>query len=199
MKELPALEALAEQFRMLPGIGKKTAYRLALGVVTRSDEQARAFADAILEAKERIRPCPVCFHLCENGNCPICTDAKRDHSLICVVEDSRSASAMSRISEYKGLFHVLGGTLSPLDGRGPDQLHIQSLTDRVASGDIKEVILATGATVEGETTASYLSRLLHRYPIRVTRLAYGIPVGGDLEYADELTLFRALDGRREMQ
>lgn len=198
MKELPTLEVLSEQFRALPGIGRKTAMRLALGVVTRSDEQAQAFADAILEAKRKIRPCARCFHLCEEGVCPICTDEKRDGGLICVVEDTKAASALSHIRDFHGMFHVLGGTISPIDGRGPDQLRIAELMGRLAPGTVREVILATGATVEGEATAAYLARLLKEHRVKVTRLAYGIPVGGDLEYADEMTLFRALDGRREM-
>lgn len=198
MNELPALEALSEQFRALPGIGRKTAMRLALNVVERSDEQAKAFADAILAAKEKIRPCPRCFHLCQDGVCPICTDERRDPALICVVEDSRAAGAMAGIRDFHGVFHVLGGTISPIDGRGPDQLHIAELMARIAEGNVREVVLATGATVEGETTAAYLARLLRQCDVKVTRLAYGIPVGGDLEYADEMTLYRALDGRREM-
>ncbi len=172
--------------------------RLALSVVSRSDEQAQAFARAILEAKAKIKPCTRCFHLCEEGVCPICSDEKRDAGLICVVEDTRASSAMSRIREFHGMFHVLGGTISPIDGRGPDQLRVRELIARIEEGGIREIVLATGATVEGETTAAYLSRLLRAYPVKVTRLAYGIPVGGDLEYADEVTLFRALDGRREM-
>lgn len=197
-RDLPALEALSEQFRALPGIGRKTAMRLALSVVSRSDEQAQAFACAILEAKAKIRPCERCFHLCEEGVCPICNDPTRDAGLICVVEDTKASSAMARIQAFHGMFHVLGGTISPIDGRGPDQLRIRELIARVEEGGVRELILATGATVEGETTAAYLSRLLHSYPVKVTRLAYGIPVGGDLEYADEMTLYRALDGRREM-
>lgn len=198
MEGLDALELLSEQFRALPGIGRKTAMRLAMSVVSRSDEQAAAFAEAIRVAKERIRPCPVCFQLCQDGHCAICSDENRDDSLLCVVEDTRAADALSHIRDFKGRFHVLQGTLSPIDGRGPDQLRIRELTERLSGGTVKEVVIATGATVEGETTAAYLSRLLRQYPVRVTRLAYGIPVGSHLEFADEATLMRALEGRREM-
>ncbi len=198
MNRLPALDALTDRFRTLPGIGRKTAARLALALVMKSEEEAQAFADAILEAKSKITPCPTCFGLCQEGVCPICTDEARDHSIICVVEDTKSSSAFSQIHSFKGVFHVLGGNISPIDGRGPDQLRIKELLARVQAEGTSEVILATGATLEGETTAAYLSRLLKDSGAKVTRLAYGIPVGAELEFADEMTLFRALDGRREV-
>ncbi len=196
--ELSALNVLTDRFRSLPGIGRKTASRLALALVMKSDEEAQAFADAILTAKRRITPCPVCFSLCQDGICPICSDEGRDKGIICVVEDTKSAAAFAEIRNFRGVFHVLGGNLSPIDGIGPDQLRVRELAARIQSGDVREVILATGATLEGETTASYLSRVLKDSGVKVTRLAYGIPVGAELEFADELTLFRALDGRREV-
>ncbi len=196
---LPAVEELVNRFRRLPGIGKKTAVRLAYSVLDGSDADAKAFSDAILNAKSRITRCTVCGNLSEGGLCPVCADAKRDFSTVCVVEDCRAVGSMEKVREFRGVYHVLGGTISPLDGRTPEMLNIASLTERVAAGGISEVILATNPTVEGEMTALYIAKQLRPLGVRVTRLAYGIPVGGDLEFADEMTLFRAMDGRKEIE
>ena len=192
------LEKLIDQFERLPGIGKKTAARLAYFVLSKSEEEAKAFATAIIEAKEKIHFCSVCQNLTDLEVCPICSDRGRDRSVICVVEDPKDVIAFERTREYTGLYHVLHGAISPLDGIGPDKLHIKELMTRLSNDEIKEVIMATNPTVEGEATASYLSRLIRPMGIKVTRLAYGIPVGGDLEYADEITLSRALEGRNEI-
>lgn len=193
-----ALEKLVEQFEKLPGIGHKTAGRLAYYILSRSDAEAKAFADAITQAKEKIKYCSCCRNLTENELCNLCSDTSRDRSVICVVEDPRDVMAFERTREYNGLYHVLHGAISPLDGIGPDNLHIKELMSRLSDNEVKEIIMATNPTVEGEATASYLSRLIRPMGIKVTRLAYGIPVGGDLEYADEITLSRALEGRSEI-
>lgn len=201
------LQRLIEQFRALPGIGGKTAARMAFAVVEGSEERAEAFADAILAAKRDIRKCAVCGNMSTEDICPICADDERDRGIICVVEDARDVLSFERIRDYRGVYHVLGGLLSPMNGVGVDDLRIRELLERVngKQGEdgtvtdetpVKEVLIATGATVEGEATAMYLARLLAPFPVEVTRLAYGIPVGGDLEYADEITLHRALEGRR---
>lgn len=192
------LARLIEQFERLPGIGKKTAQRLAFHVLSRSELEAKNFADAITEAKQKIHYCGSCQNLTDKTLCPICTDDGRDKSMICVVEDAQDVMAFERTREYNGLYHVLHGAISPLDGIGPDQLRIKELMSRLSSDTVKEVIMATNPTVEGEATASYLSRLLRPMGVKITRLAYGIPVGGDLEYADEVTLSRALEGRNEI-
>lgn len=192
------LERLIDQFERLPGIGKKTAGRLAYHILSKSDAEAKAFADAILEAKEKIHYCSVCQNLTDLEICPLCADSSRDKSVICVVEDPKDVMAFERTREYNGLYHVLHGAISPLDGIGPDNLRIKELMARLSSDQVKEIIMATNPTVEGEATASYLSRLIRPMGIKVTRLAYGIPVGGDLEYADEITLSRALEGRNEI-
>ena len=193
------LDKLIEQFERLPGIGKKTAGRLAYHILSRSDDEAKAFSDAITEAKQKIRYCKCCQNLSELELCPICTDTDRDRSFICVVEDPRDVMAFERTREYNGLYHVLHGVISPMDGIGPDGLRIKELMARLADSEIKEIIMSTNPTVEGEATASYISRLIRPMGIKVTRLAYGIPVGGDLEYADEITLSRALEGRNEIK
>ena len=199
MEYLPApLEKLVEEFASLPGIGGKSAQRLAFHVLSLSDQEAQDFADAILEAKRTVTCCPVCRNLTAGGLCPICASPKRDPSTICVVADPRDVVAMERAREYTGRYHVLHGVISPMNHVGPDDLEIKSLVDRVAQGDVKEVIMATNPDTEGEATAMYLSRLLKPFQVRVTRLAYGIPVGSHLEYADDATLMRALEGRREM-
>ena len=199
MEYLPApLEKLVEEFASLPGIGGKSAQRLAFHVLSLSDQEAQDFADAILEAKRTVTCCPVCRNLTAGGLCPICASPKRDPSTICVVADPRDVVAMERAREYTGRYHVLHGVISPMNHVGPDDLEIKSLVDRVAQGDVKEVIMATNPDTEGEATAMYLSRLLKPFGVRVTRLAYGIPVGGHLEFADDATLMRALEGRREM-
>lgn len=191
------LERLVEKFEMLPGIGRKTAQRLAFFVLSLSKEQAEDFAKCMVDAHEKIKRCSVCQNLTDLEICSICGDTRRDEGIICVVEDARDVMAFERTREYKGTYHVLHGLISPLDGIGPDKLCIKELLERIAKKDVREVILATNPTVEGEATAMYLSRLIKPFGIAVTRLAYGIPVGGDLEYADEMTLTRALEGRRD--
>jgi len=195
----PALETLVEQFARLPGIGKKTAQRLAFFVLGLPDGEAEAFAEAIVNARKAISCCPVCQNFAEgDGPCAICASPKRDNGLICVVADPKDVIAMERGREYNGLYHVLHGVISPMNHVGPDDLHIKSLVERVASGQIREIIMATNPDTEGEATAMYLSRLLKPFGVKITRLAYGIPVGSHLEFADEATLMRALEGRREM-
>ena len=199
MEYLPApLEKLVEEFASLPGIGGKSAQRLAFHVLSLSDQEAQDFADAILEAKRTVTCCPVCRNLTAGGLCPICASPKRDPSTICVVADPRDVVAMERAREYTGRYHVLHGVISPMNHVGPDDLEIKSLVDRVAQGDVKEVIMATNPDTEGEATAMYLARLLKPFDVRLTRLAYGIPVGGHLEFADDATLMRALEGRRDI-
>ena len=196
---MESLQHLAEQFGKLEGVGRKTAMRLAYSVVDMSVEDAQAFADAIRGAKAAIHCCPVCQNLTQgDGPCSICANPKRDSATICVVADPKDVVAMERSREYPGLYHVLHGVLSPMNHVGPDDLHIKSLVERVAAGDVQEVIMATNPDTEGEATAMYLSRLLKPFAVKVTRLAYGIPVGSHLEYADDATLMRALEGRREM-
>lgn len=193
------LERLIEQFERLPGIGNKTAQRLAYHVLNLSKTEANAFATAITDAHEKIHYCRVCCNLTDRELCPVCSSEKRDHSLICVVETPRDAMAMEATGEYKGTYHVLHGAISPLNNIGPDNLTIKQLLARIGTGeDIKEIIMATNPTVEGDATAMYISRLVKPMGITVTRLAYGIPVGGDLEYADQVTLARALEGRNEL-
>ena len=195
----PALENLVEHFAKLPGVGIKSAQRLAFHVLSLPEEEAAAFARAITDAKAHIHTCPVCQNLTEgDGPCPICASAKRDSAVICVVADPKDVVAMERSREYTGLYHVLHGVLSPMNRVGPDDLHIRSLVERVARGDVQEVIMATNPDTEGEATAMYLARLLRPFQVRVTRLAYGIPVGGHLEFADDATLMRALEGRQEL-
>lgn len=195
----PALEKLVEHFNRLPGIGAKSAQRLAFYVLDLPQEDAESFAQAIVEAKQAITCCPVCQNLSEGeGPCPICASYKRDKSLVCVVADPRDVMAMERSGEYNGLYHVLHGVLSPMNHVGPDDLRIGQLVQRVAAGEIEEIIMATNPDTEGETTAMYISRLLRPFGVKITRLAYGIPVGSHLEHADDATLARALEGRREM-
>ena len=199
MRTFPAaLERLSEQFARLPGIGSKTAQRLAFQVLSMPQEQAQEFADAILDAKRSIHTCPVCQNLTDEEICPICADETRDHSTICVVAEPRDVIAMERSREYTGVYHVLHGVISPLNHVGPDDIRIRELLARLQDGSVQEVIMATNPDTEGEATAMYLSRLLRPIGVKVTRLAYGIPVGSQLEYADEVTLLRALEGRREM-
>ena len=193
-----ALERLAEQFARLPGIGSKTAQRLAFFVLGLSSQEAQAFADAIIDAKQTVKTCPVCQNLTDMELCPICSDERRDHSTICVVAEPRDLIAMERAREYKGVYHVLHGVISPLNQTGPDDIRIRELLARVASGEVREIIMATNPDTEGEATAMYISRLLRPFEVKVTRLAYGIPVGSQLEYADEVTLLRALEGRQEL-
>ncbi len=189
---------LIEQFERLPGVGKKSAQRLAFHVLNLPEEKAREFAGAIIDAKEKIHRCGVCQNLTDSELCPICADNSRDRTVVCVVEDARDILAFERTKEYSGLYHVLHGLISPMDGVGPEQLYIKELIARVQKGELKEAIMATNPTVEGEATAAYLAKLLKPLGLKVTRLAYGIPVGGNLEYADEVTLYRALEGRSEI-
>ena len=195
---IQSLSNLAEKFGRLEGVGKKTAMRMAFSVLELDVEEAEDFARAILDAKEKIHLCPICQNLTDREVCPICADEERDRSVICVVTDARTVLAMEKVREYRGTYHVLHGLISPMNGITPEQLKIKELLARVATGEIGEVIVATNPTVEGEATAMYLSRLLQPFGIRVTRLAYGVPVGADLEYADEVTLYRALEGRRDV-
>ena len=192
------LTRLIEQFEKLPGVGRKGAQRLAFHVLGLPKEKAVDFANAILEAHEKIKKCSVCQNLTDAELCPVCMDGGRDRGVICVVEDPRDVIAFERTREYKGVYHVLHGLISPMEGIGPEQLTIKELIARLGDGEVKEVIMATNPTVEGEATAMYLARLIKPMDIKVTRLAYGIPVGGNLEYADEVTLYRALEGRSEL-
>ena len=192
------LTELVSQFERLPGIGKKTAQRLAFSILEQPPECAKKFADALINAREKIHFCKCCQALTDMELCKICSDDSRDRSVICVVEDPKDVMAFERTREYKGLYHVLHGAISPLDGITPDRLRIKELMARLSNDSVKEIIMATNPTVEGEATASYISRLVKPMGIRVTRLAYGVPVGGDLEYADEFTLARALEGRNEI-
>lgn len=192
------LAKLIEQFERLPGIGKKTAQRLAYFVLQLPDSEAKEFSDAILEAHEKIKYCKICKNLTDEDVCYVCSSNVRDKSTICVVEDPRDVVALERTGDFSASYHVLHGAISPLNGVGPDQLYIKELLSRIAAGPVQEVIMATNPTVEGEATAMYISKLLKPLGVKVTRLAYGIPVGGDLEYADEVTLSRALMGRSEI-
>ncbi len=195
----PALENLVEQFAKLPGVGRKSAQRLAFYLLNQPEEAAKEFADAILQAKAGISCCPVCQNLTQGeGPCPICASPRRDHGVICVVADPKDVVALERSREYQGVYHVLHGVISPMNHVGPDDLRIHQLVERLSGGDVQEVIMATNPDTEGETTAMYLSRLLKPFGVKVTRLAYGIPVGSHLEFADDATLTRALEGRREM-
>ena len=192
------LEKLVEQFARLPGIGGKSAQRLAFHVLSLTEAEAQEFADAIVSAKKNVTCCPVCQNLTAGGLCNICASPKRDTSTVCVVADPRDVMAIERSREYNGLYHVLHGVISPMNHVGPDDLEIKSLLERVSKGDISEIIMATNPDTEGEATAMYLARLLKPFDVRVTRLAYGIPVGGHLEFADDATLIRALEGRRDI-
>ena len=195
----PALEALTEQFARLPGVGKKSAQRLAFFVLGLPDEDAQAFSDAILAAKKSISLCPVCQNFTEGeGLCPICQSSKRDETTVCVVADPKDVNALERSREYNGRYHVLHGVISPMNHVGPDDIAIKPLLERVAKGGVNEVIMATNPDTEGEATAMYIARLLKPFGVRVTRLAYGIPVGGHLEFADDATLVRALEGRQDL-
>ena len=192
------LNELISQFERLPGIGKKTAQRLAYSILEQPPERAEKFAEALVNARRKIHFCKVCQSFTDLEVCGICDDIKRDKSVICVVADPKDVMAFERTREYNGVYHVLHGVISPLDGVGPEQLRIKELMARLSDGEVTEIIMATNPTVEGEATASYLSRLIKPMGIKVSRLAYGIPVGGDLEYADKFTLVRALEGRNEI-
>lgn len=194
----PPVERLIEEFARLPGIGQKTAQRLAFHVLDMSKEDAQRFADAIMQAKNTVFTCKICQNLTDSEICPICSNPNRDPGVICVVADPRDVLAFERTREYNGLYHVLHGVISPMNHIGPDDIRIRELLQRVADTDVREVIIATNPDTEGEATAMYLARLLKPFGVAVTRLAYGIPVGGHLEYIDEVTLMRALEGRREI-
>ncbi len=193
-----ALDQLTEQLARLPGIGRKSAARLAFHLLYMPQKDADALTAALANAREAVHECPVCCNLTDSEPCPVCGDPRRNRTVICVVEDPRDVPAIERTRGYDGLYHVLHGTISPMDGRGPEQLRVKELLHRLEDETVTEVIMATNPTVEGDYTAMYLSRLLKPLGIRVTRLAYGIPVGGDLEYADEVTLSRSLEGRSEL-
>ncbi|MBI4277279.1 MAG: recombination protein RecR [Armatimonadetes bacterium] len=192
------LARLIEELSRLPTIGPKTAQRLAFHILRLPQEDVARLAQALVDARARIRQCSVCFHLTDQDPCAICSAPARDQSVICVVEDPRDVVAMERMREYRGLYHVLHGAISPLDGVGPDDLRIKELLARLGSGEVKEIIVATNPRVEGEATAIYLARVIKPLGVKVTRIAHGLPVGGDLEYADEVTLAKALEGRREL-
>ena len=189
------LNSVYDQFRRLPGVGNKSALRLAYHIIDMPEEEVRRLAETLLQAKREIRFCKECFNLTDSDGCGICADTERDHSMICVVEQPQDAMAMERSHGYTGVYHVLHGCLSPLDGIGPENLRIKELLFRLEKEDVKEVILATNSNVEGEATASYLAQLLRHQPVMVSRIARGLPMGGDLEYADEVTLAKALENR----
>lgn len=192
------LKRLAEQFATLPGIGRKTAWRLAFFVLTLSEEQAEEFANAVLDAHRSIHRCSVCQNFTEKEICDICGDSQRDASVLCVVESPKDVVVFERSRGFNGLYHVLHGLISPMDGIGPDQLTVKELLQRIRQGEIKEVIMATNPTVEGEATAMYLSKILKPLDIEVSRLAYGVPVGGELEYVDEMTISKAIENRNPL-
>lgn len=192
------VQKLIEEFEKLPGIGHKTAQRLAFHVLNLSDENVVSFAKALVNAKRKTRACSICCNLTDTDPCRICNSGKRNQEIICVVQGPRDVVAMERVREYNGLYHVLNGLISPLDGTGPGDINIKPLIKRVSDGKVSEVILATNPTVEGEATAVYLSKIIKPLGVKTTRIAQGISVGGDLEYADEVTLFKSLEGRREI-
>jgi recombination protein RecR len=192
------LAKLIEEFQKFPGVGPKSAQRMAFYVLDMTSESAQNLATSILEAKEKVKHCTICFNLSEKDPCEICSDDRRDQSIICVIAEARDLIALERTREYKGLYHVLTGLISPLEGKGPEQLSIRELINRVPTQGVKEVILAINPTVEGDATVLYLSKLIKPFDVKVTRIAFGLPVGADLEYADDVTLTRALEGRREI-
>jgi len=194
----PSIEKLIESFEKLPSIGHKTAARLAFHMLDLDERRTNEFINSIIEAKKNLKYCSKCFNISDTDPCPICSSPKRDSTNICVVEDVRDIIAMERTHEFKGVYHVLHGSISPMNGIGPEDIKIKELLDRLKDGDVKEIIIATNPRVEGEATAIYLSKLIKPLGIKVTRIAHGIPVGGDLEYTDEITLTKALEGRREL-
>ena len=198
MAEIEAIARLANQLSKLPGIGRKSAQRLAYHIVGMSEDQVRELAVAIFEGKKKVRLCPVCGNYAEGEKCSVCMDASRRQDIVCVVRDPRDVNAFERTRDYNGLYHVLHGVISPMDGVGPDDIRIRELLSRLAQGGITEVVLATNPDVEGEATAAYISRLVKPLGVKVTRIAHGVPVGGELEYTDEVTLMRAFAGRREL-
>jgi len=194
----PSVNRLIEELKRLPGIGQKTAQRLAFHLLRVDRDQALALSEAIREAKERVRECSVCNNITDADPCHFCTSTSRNHALICVVEEATNIQAIEKTRQFNGMYHVLGGALSPLQGVGPDQLKIKNLIERLKNGTVEEIILATNPTAEGEATAVYLSKLLKPLGVRASRIAMGIPVGSDLEYADEVTMMKAMEGRREL-
>jgi recombination protein RecR len=194
----PPLAKLIEEFQQFPGVGPKSAQRMAFFVLGMSEESVRELADSMLDAKEKVRNCSNCFHLSSNDPCEICTNAKRNKQVVCVVADSRDVIAIERTREFNGSYHVLTGLISPLEGKGPDQLSIGELVRRVSQQEVKELILAINPTIEGDATVLYLTHLLKPHGIKITRIAFGLPVGADLEYADDITLARSIEGRREL-
>ena len=195
---IESLQNLAEQFGRLQGVGKKSAMRMAFSIIEMDISDAAAFASAIMEAKEKIHQCPICGNLTDEDICYICDDDGRDKGIICVVEDVKAVMSIEKVREYKGVYHVLGGVISPVNGITPDKIRFRELIERVGKDNVEEVIIATNPTPDGEVTAMYISKYLKPLGVKVTRLAYGIPVGSDLEYADEITLGRAIEGRRDV-
>ncbi|MBQ3101688.1 recombination protein RecR [bacterium] len=198
MEYTKPLAKLIEYFQKLPSIGPKTAQRLALYMIKMPDYEVENFASSMIEAKRTIKYCEVCFNMSSDSPCEICSSANRNKELICVVAETKDLMAIERTNEYKGVYHVLGGLISPMDGIGPDDIRVRELLERVHSADIKEIILAINPTVEGEATSMYLTKLLKPFGVKVSRIAFGLPLGSELEYADELTLLKALEGRREL-
>lgn len=194
----PSIERLIESFERLPSIGHKTATRLAFYMLNQNEEGIQEFINAIVEAKKNLKYCSQCFNITDTDPCPICSSPKRDQTTICVVEDVKDIAAMEKTHEFKGVYHVLHGSISPMNGIGPEDIRIKELLERLQKIEVKEIIIATNPRVEGEATAIYLSKLIKPVGIKVTRIAHGIPVGGDLEYTDEITLSKALEGRREI-
>ena len=194
----PSIEKLIENFEKLPSIGHKTAIRLAYHMLDLTDEEIAEFTNSITDAKKKLKYCSICYNISDTDPCPICSNPKRDQSTMCVVEDVRDIMAMERTHEYKGVYHVLHGTISPMNGIGPEEIKIKELLNRIRDNEIKEVIIATNPRVEGEATSIYISKLIKAFNIKVTRIAHGIPVGGDLEYTDEITLMKAMEGRHEI-
>lgn len=198
MAEVEAISRLVNQLSKLPGIGRKTAQRLAYHIISQPEEQVRELAVSIFNGKKQVHFCPVCGNFTDVDPCNICSDSERRRDVICVVKDPRDVNAMERMRDYNGLYHVLHGVISPMDGVGPDDIRIRELMERLADGMVKEVVLATNPDVEGEATAAYIARLIKPMGVKVTRIAHGVPVGGELEYTDEVTLLRAFQGRREL-
>jgi len=194
---IPPLEEMVEAFRRLPGVGRKSAERMAFGILAMPYEEVERFAGTVLGAKNSIKKCSCCYNISASDTCPVCEDEQRNKRQICVVEDAKAVISFEKLKDYKGVYHVLGGVISPRAGVSPNDITVPQLIDRIERDGADEVIIATNATVEGETTALYIARLLKNYGVKTTRIAYGIPVGGDLEYADKLTLLRAIEGRRE--
>ena len=198
MAGVESIAKLINQLSKLPGIGQKTAQRLAYHIISMPEDQVRELAVAIFNGKKHVHYCPICGNYTETDPCGICSDSRRDHSVICVVKSPRDVNAMERMRDFNGVYHVLHGVISPMDGVGPDDIRIRELMARLGDGTVQEVVLATNPDIEGEATASYISRMIKPMGVRVTRIAHGVPVGGDLEYTDEVTLLRAFQGRRDV-